>query len=200
MRCAGAARAASARLRARGRGAEAERQPHLLLPTFMARVRSGAATSFSMALMACVRALEKAVRLKAPSFVSPMQKGMPVREWGTYAHRCRAGQGAELEPWYEALRLLVVSWEEAGDAAATLLRMYGADKYTNVAGSSSSGAGDGASGLNWPPASVRPAVERFWASVPETFPRFDHLKDILTYQYDGKPGFRGILFVQQVSS
>ena len=92
----------------------------------------------------------------------------------------------------------MVSWEEAEDAAAMLLRMYGADKYTSIAGSG--GGGDGAGGLSWPPASARPAFQHFWASVTETFPRFDHLKDVLTYQYDGKHCFRGILFVQQVSS
>jgi hypothetical protein len=32
-------------------------------------------------------------------------------------------QLAQLEHWYEAMRLMCVSWEEAEDAATTLLRM-----------------------------------------------------------------------------
>ena len=93
------------------------REPHLMTPTFFARVREGEATAVSLALHACVTAMEEAVRAVDPQFESPLMKA--VSSWGAYAHKRREGSGqgsqlaSRLEHWYEAMRLLVVSWEEA---------------------------------------------------------------------------------------
>lgn len=41
-------------------------------------------------------------------------------------------------------------------------------------------------------------LKQFWESAPSSFPRFEHLKDVLLYKHGASTGpFRGILFVQQ---
>ena len=117
-----------------------------------------------------------------------------------------------LQHWYEALRILLVCWEEAENAAVTFLRMNGMEE-------GAAGGGlppDSTAEEEWPPA-VRLALQReFWAVVPASYPRFDHLKEILLDKLDGSSdeegaqggstlhpsststaAFRGILFVQQ---
>jgi hypothetical protein len=113
-----------------------------------------------------------------------------------YAHKqakmgvC-AAQYAELENWYEAVRLLLNSWGEAEDAAVSLLRMLGTSSGNNV--------GATTTGVTWP-AEVNAQLIEFWRAAPASFPRFEHLRDILLDDYHraGRPGeFRGLLFVEQ---
>jgi hypothetical protein len=105
-----------------GNGAlpHAERKPHRMADTFFERIQSGSATLFSRNLMECIRALEAQVASNA--FTSPLLTHK-VAEWGAIAKKTAPA----LEAWYEALRLLVVSWEEADDAAVMFLRMSGCD-------------------------------------------------------------------------
>ncbi|CAN0503540.1 unnamed protein product [Ectocarpus sp. 8 AP-2014] len=112
---------------------------------------------------------------------------------------------AELEHWYEAVKTMVVSWEEREDDAATILDMFG------CTGSPSHRA---ASEAVWP-GDVRQKISAFWEAVPGSFPRYEKLKNVLLDKYDhhggdgsssssgggggggGKKGFRGIVFVVQ---
>ncbi|CAN0559765.1 unnamed protein product [Ectocarpus sp. 12 AP-2014] len=108
---------------------------------------------------------------------------------------------AELEHWYEAVKTMVVSWEEREDDATTILDMFG------CTGSPSHRA---ASEAVWP-GDVRQKISAFWEAVPERFPRYEKLKNVLLDKYDhhggdgsssgggggGKKGFRGIVFVVQ---
>ncbi|CAB1117769.1 unnamed protein product [Ectocarpus sp. CCAP 1310/34] len=107
---------------------------------------------------------------------------------------------AELEHWYEAVKTMVVSWEEREDDAATILDMFG------CTGSPSHRA---ASEAVWP-SDVRQKISAFWEAVPRTFRRYDKLKNVLLDKYDhhggdgsssggggGKKCFRGIVFVVQ---
>jgi hypothetical protein len=103
-----------------------ERKPHMMMCTFLERQKQGRSTAVSAALFACARAMESELAARDPTFRSPIDQRLPAKKWGTYAHE-RAAKGcilsAELEHWYEAIRLLVVTWEEAEDAAITFLRM-----------------------------------------------------------------------------
>jgi ERCC4-related helicase len=170
----------------RGLVPPADRKPHLMLQTFLARVAAGAAAPLTLALMSAVRAMEAVVRAEPRhrGFASPIDRGAPVREWGEAAHALASASPRfkQLEHYYEALRLLVVSWEAADDAAVTYLRMFGAD---------------GVDRLDAWPAAARGALNTFWAAVPADFPRFEHLCDVLEYKLNGTPGFRGIVFVEQ---
>ncbi|CAM9615817.1 unnamed protein product [Ectocarpus sp. 13 AM-2016] len=110
---------------------------------------------------------------------------------------------AELEHWYEAVKTMVVSWEEREDDAATILDMFG------CTGSPSHRAAPEAV---WP-GDVRQKILAFWEAVPGRFPRYEKLKNVLLDKYDhhggdgtssgggggpgGKKGFRGIVFVVQ---
>ncbi|CAM9514269.1 unnamed protein product [Ectocarpus fasciculatus] len=123
---------------------------------------------------------------------------------------------AELEHWYEAVKTMVVSWEEREDDAATILDMFG------CTGSASHSP---ACEAIWPE-DVRQKISAFWEAVPATFPRYEKLKNVLLDKYDhhggdgssssssssddgghtggkeksdtsGKKGFRGIVFVVQ---
>jgi len=164
-----------------------ERKPHLMHRTFFGRLRAGTSTRVSIDLHKLVVAMESAVVGAIPDFQSPLGHSS-LKTWGEKAHAlasvspmCRS-----LEYWYEALRTLVVSWEEAEDAAVTFLRMSGEEAEEPQ--------------CVWPPA-VRAQLASFWASVPNTFPRFEHLKDSLLYKHEqlanASKEFRGLLFVQQ---
>ncbi|CAM9719263.1 unnamed protein product, partial [Laminaria digitata] len=181
-------------------------------------------------------------RSELPSFSSPLPPNgnLAPREWGTHAHKlARGGHGskksastkkrfgaasargkpaqlarpdavlypmlAELEHWYEATKTLVVTWEEAEDEAAMILDMGGCRARH------SSSAGQRGEEETWP-GSVRQVISAFWAKVPERFPRYEHLKDVLMENgggdgggsggggggiSGGRNGFRGVVFVQK---
>ena len=138
------------RARARPGAARAARKSHELLPAFLHRVKCGTATPFAAALFSVARALEAACAADGPAAWGPARPVLvadrrqeppaPLREWGEWgelAHRLAGDERltttsrarfAQLEHYYEALRLLVVSWEAAPDAAATYLRMVGAGR------------------------------------------------------------------------
>ncbi|CAK0886814.1 unnamed protein product [Prorocentrum cordatum] len=155
----------------------ADRKPHKMSPVFFARLKDGTATAPALGLYRCVRAMEAAVALVDRGFSSPL--GRPVKEWGAYAHGRAGPLYADLEQWYEALRVLCVSWEEGADAAATFLRMRGCEAAEA-----------------WPD-TVQAEVRAFWAATPAEFPRFLHLKTALLREHGRTESFRGLLFVQQ---
>jgi len=163
----------------------AERRPHLLKATFFTRVRPGTATLFAARLVAAIYALEKAAKEELPEFESALKRLSP-KEWGLYANRLgpRSARCAELEYWYEALRLIVISWEAAEDAATEFLRM----SRVEAAGAAA-----------WP-ASALAAKGAFWAGCASAHARFDNLLEVLRYKLDAAPAqqpFRAILFVEQ---
>ena len=147
---------------------------------------AGVCTALSKALAACIKGMEDVVAEEDASFSSPLQR-LAVKEWGKYAHGRAAACSvhyAQLEHWYEAMRVLVVSWEEAEDTAITLLRMTRQDDSE-------------ASSKAWPD-SVCEKLRSFWAQAPTEFPRFEHLKGVLRERHgSSQRAFRGILFVEQ---
>lgn len=87
---------------------------------------------------------------------------------------------ASLEHWYEALRLLVVRWEEDADASVVFLRMMRCHEETSC----------------WHPDAAR-AIVSFFANNPPVSARLDNLCNIL-YEKIGHHGdFRGIIFTKQ---
>ena len=91
-----------------------------------------------------------------------------------------------LEVWYEALRLVVTSWEEAEDLAVSFLRMERADNHC-------------AGGCEYAPApsATKSLVAAFFGGLPTHFPRADNLCEVLLEKFHGPAEFRGIVFVQQ---
>jgi ERCC4-related helicase len=167
---------------------EADRKPHQMKQALLSRIQAGTATQFARDLHSCIAELERVARTTNPVFASPIA-GRPVTAWGGYAHGlsmrgCVAC--AELEHWYEALRLLVTSWEEAEDAATTLLRIHGVHN-------------DGADLTRWRQSdgAAQAACARLWERAPATFPRFDHLLRVLAEKTGTIKDFRGLVFVQQ---
>eukprot|EP00727_Mastigamoeba_balamuthi_P012343 m51a1_g7731 putative probable atp-dependent rna helicase dhx58 (539) ;mRNA; r:162088-164044 len=162
---------------------EDQRKPHLLIPTFFRRVAQGRTTPFASRLLRTIRALEADAALQVRGFRSPISCSGALREWGEYAHSLaqQSRRGAQLEHWYEALRLLVASWESAEDAATEFLRMNGLDAAPE---------------LLWTQGTVQ-VLRQFWQSARSSFARFEHLKDILSYKMDAIQPFRGIVFVTQ---
>ncbi|OLQ10959.1 Endoribonuclease Dicer-like 2a [Symbiodinium microadriaticum] len=164
----------------------AERKPHLMVRTFFDRLQRGMSTQFTKKLFSVVQCLETTVAAVDSGFKSPLQNPAP-RTWGDYAHKRipTCSKLASLEHWYEALRMLVTSWEEAEDAAVAYLQMVGEREPT--------------AGL-WPPV-AEATLAQFWHEAGEYFPRFEHLKDALLYEHATLSrthgSFRGILFVQQ---
>lgn len=152
-----------------------DRKPHLMHATFFARIDQGRATPFSLALIARVREIESTIGSTDLDFRSPLGSAS-LKTWGQYAH-ARAERSValavayhELEHWYEALRLLVISWEEGEDLAVLFLRMmFGGNNN-----------------------------DAFLASQPTTFDRFENMADVLLEKAtEASDSFRGILFVRQ---
>ena len=156
------------------------RKPHLMVQSFFNRVNKRTATTYACDLVQCVRSLEAAILSVDCTFQSPLKDS--VSSWGEYAHkkRLRSSLYGFIEHWYEALRLLVVSWEEAPDASICFLQL-----------TKSLDAG------KWPHP-VDSQIKVFRRNYAEmNMPRLDHLKDMLTYKLENTLMFRGILFVQQ---
>ena len=152
-----------------------QRKPHLMVQTFFSRVAKGTATAYACDLALCVQSLEAVVILVDATFQSPLNG--PVSSWGDYAQK---KQLSFIEHWYEALRLLVVSWEEAFDASICFLHMTNSFDVGK-----------------WPPPTCS-QIQLFRKSYADKqMPRLDHLKDVLTYKLGSIASFRGILFVQQ---
>ena len=87
--------------------------------------------------------------------------------------------------WYEALKIIATSWEEAQDHAVPILEMFKA----------STGATTDL--VTWPESVVRTLIA-FWANVPDKTPRFDCLSEVLVDEYYAREsGFRGIIFVER---
>eukprot|EP00923_Selenidium_pygospionis_P007031 GHVN01012123.1.p1 GENE.GHVN01012123.1~~GHVN01012123.1.p1 ORF type:complete len:634 (-),score=45.91 GHVN01012123.1:209-2110(-) len=177
---------------------EVDRQPHKALPTFFGRIKNGSATPLARRLFSCIEAMEHHMSRSDPSFRSPLSKSNSA-SWGQYAHsraeQTKHKQGnrslsplyAELEHWYEALKVLVTSWEESQDHVVPMLQMFGVPAATT-----------GVS-VMWGD-SVSPLLATFWANAPDTTPRFDCLSEVLLteYQREGRGSdFRGIIFVER---
>ena len=160
-----------------------ERKPHLMHATFFRRIHESKATALSCKLVAIVRTLEKDVRIVDNNFESPL-KSASLRKWGKYANeRIQIHPYfVQLEHWYEALRLIVTSWEEGEDAAIMLLQMMGCHKSNSLS--------------LWPDA-TNSLIEDFFTIQPSSFPRFDNMCTVLKEKIREKKSFRGILFVQQ---
>jgi len=156
-----------------------DRKPHLVYNTVFDRICKGKATEFAISLVNLIRQLEAACSICVPEFKSPLDNPS-LASWGIYAHRfaLRNSLCAEMEHFYEALRLLVGSWEEAEDAAVMFLRMSLTSKNA------------------WPQ-HVQKARDDFLNGLPRTYPRYENLIDRLKYQLDNVETFRGIIFVQQ---
>lgn len=199
---------------------ESDRKPHMMGRMFFSRENAGRNTAFTTRLMACVRAMETAIAKSSEveSFTSPLPpSGMfAVSEWSAYVHKlacngnCDSGSFAptanattsktharpmlaEMEFWYEAVKALVVSWEQDVDTAVTILNLGGYGQSRKNAGG------------EWPPY-VHQLMSSFWREVPANFPRFENLKQVLLAEYERYGGdgnsasgssFRGIVFVQQ---
>lgn len=154
-----------------------------MLRTFLERQKQGASTANSAALFSLVRVMESELAVRDPAFSSPIERRLPPQKWGAYAH-ARAAKGcilsAELEHWYEAIRLLIVTWEEAEDAAITFLRMNRCSQRLT--------------GWSSPTLAL---ARSFLDEAPLTFPRLENLKVTLLSELESRQDFRGLLFVQQ---
>ena len=109
---------------------------------------------------------------------------------GDACARVRSSKAREyeacIEHWYEALRVLAISWEEREDGAAVMLRMNNVHALCKAPS-------------QWP-APVRNRISSFTTSLPPTmsYPRLSQLKLELAREYEERGDqFRGIIFVEQ---
>lgn len=165
----------------------AKRKPHLLLETFLNRMKNGTITPFAKRLVAVIRCMEAELAAEFAGYASPVKPNSQLKEWGAYAHNKsrKSAKFAGIREWYEALRVLVTSWEEAEDAVVYYLRLTGCD-----------GGFEEDVGVAWGQ-SVLASKKLFWVYVPTAFPRFERLKSALIAKVSAVDHFRGILFVQQ---
>jgi superfamily II DNA/RNA helicase len=117
------------------------------------------------------------------SFRSPLNN-ISLRSWGEYAHEriLYSHLYGQLEHWYEALRLLIISWEEGDDAAVTLLCMMKCNQESSLP--------------LWP-ASTHIKIQQFFDMHLASSERFDNMCNVLLEKMDDLPNFRGIIFAQQ---
>jgi superfamily II DNA or RNA helicase len=174
---------------------EKDRVAHLMGPIFFQRVQATPceATALSRQMFKCVQAMEAKLKAVDPTFISQLEHAPgKMKKWGGYANK-RAKKRApecyrDLELWYEALRLLIVTWEEGDYAAVEFLRMGQQHIYAQNVRSA---------GNIWGSDVLR-EHEVFWSIVPPVFPRFAQLKTcLLSEARERGSTFRGILFVNQ---
>ena len=181
-----------------------ERRPHLMCETFEERVAQGKATKFALELMACVESLEKYALEIDASFVSP-RTTHKLKKWESEMHKLAKSTTAKVPPhnyvpsvleelswWYGAVRMLVVTWEEADYAAAHLLQMYNIPElYTTKI----------TEGL-FPrhTSDIHAQVMSFLTTITP-FSRYEQVKRKLCEEFDQQLSlgacFRGIIFVEQ---
>lgn len=165
------------------------RKPHLMLKTFFSRVLNTQATPFANRLARCVLKLEVTMADLNPHFMPPIQSSVPLKQWSSVAHRLAnnhhddlAFMCSQLEFWYEALRVLIISWEEDEYASVLLLRMARCDSLRSCA--------------PWP-IPVTDCIRDFWKHTPQSFARLEELRRVLIQRCEEVPKFRGVLLVQQ---
>lgn len=166
-----------------------ERKPHLMLKTFFSRVLNTQATPFANCLARCVLKMEVTMADLNPQFMPPIQSNVPLKQWSSVAHRLAmnhhddlAFMCSQLEYWYEALRVLIISWEEDEYASVLVLRMARCDSPRSYA--------------PWP-IPVTDCIRDFWKHAPQRFARLDELRRILVQKCEEVPNFRGVVLVQQ---
>ena len=167
---------------------KSDRKEHNMFPMFWARIKAGTATPLVLRLMSCIKEMEGCIQLADRDFESPLSKSSS-ESWGKYAHQRAKQTGSvqcgELEHWYEALKMIATTWEEAQDHVAPILQMFKA----------STGATTDL--VTWPENVVQKLII-FWVNVPDISPRFDCLSEVLLEEYYAREGgFRGIIFVER---
>ncbi|CAN8065644.1 unnamed protein product [Agarophyton chilense] len=173
------------------------RQPHLMLETFLQRCQDGSATVVACMTMAVVQAMETALS-RQDAFETQVQSVPNIRRWSSNAYRlAKQSKCARLKAmyeqlchWYEALRTLVISWEEDDFACVGYLKMMQCNHVYTFQRVWQS----------WP--DVSRVIHHFWTHAPRTFTRLQVLKTVLLQQHhyhglDSGSTFRGIVFVQQ---
>jgi ERCC4-related helicase len=162
-----------------------DRKPHLMHSTFFDRIKKSTATSFSTTLVNTIRVLEDAVKLDMHDFKSPLSN-VSLKTWGEYAKKKsnRHAMFLVLEHFYEALKLLVISWEEHQDIALIYLQMMKVDSAipSNKQPQATS--------------AIKAFFETQWRSV--SLGRLENLYKVLNEKLqDYGQDFRCILFVKQ---
>jgi ERCC4-related helicase len=171
-----------------------ERKPHLMHASFFSRVNNQETSPFVRDYVAVLKELEACVACADSTFRSPLSKPA-LAEWGEYAHkkatnsqlpRTTRDMFLSLEWWFEALRLLVTSWEEGEDMTASFLLMCHHDTSPTAA---------------WP-AGLHACISAFWSEhVSKEYERFTGLKQLLADKMHSAAAsgrtFKGIVFVQQ---
>lgn len=109
-----------------------DRKPHLMLPTFWEQHGNETCSPFATALVKAIRSIEMLCCAADQSFVSPLgNKKIKLAAWGTYAHKKRRRAESHLyellEHLYEALRLVILGWDDldSGSMARIYLKMAG---------------------------------------------------------------------------
>lgn len=144
--------------------------------TLFERVLCGKATVLAGQLVDVVLRMEAAIAAASPKLITtPVRDGRPFVQWTKQAHAAAAiltGTPAArcvvaINPWYTALRILVLSWEHADWAAVKLLHMELCDTDEAIA--------------VWPE-SVAKAIHKFWNVAPRNLQVLFRLRGILTQQ------------------
>ena len=163
--------------------AVADRKPHLTLSTFWDRVDAKKASPFTTDLLRVIAKLESLLSPVLPSFVSPM-RAKKTAEWAEYVLgiKVQGTTGTVLQQTlahcYEAVRILVNSWEQDQDISYIYLEMSLGPIVTGVS-----------------EATIEGFLKKY--SKILTFAKFVELEDVLLQQAASRPAdLRAIVFVQ----
>eukprot|EP01084_Bolivina_argentea_P180703 312186_1 len=160
-----------------------ERKPHLMFDMFWNRCKKNQLTSHAKYMVDIVSLLEQKVQLYFPEFQSPL-KQKKLSSWGCYAHSKKL---YFLEHWYEALRIIVMNWEESVglELAVVYLKMMKIDKFEQT-------------GCIILDNVIIGKINTFFDKYGQFYPKIMSLKDILIEkQKKLKSDLRAIVFVNQ---
>eukprot|EP00457_Paulinella_chromatophora_P003621 gb/GEZN01003629.1/.p1 GENE.gb/GEZN01003629.1/~~gb/GEZN01003629.1/.p1 ORF type:complete len:678 (+),score=89.10 gb/GEZN01003629.1/:25-2058(+) len=174
------------------------RKPHLVHKTFWRRITDRTATSFALNLVSIVRLTEAHLKIASSSSPLSIQK---LAAWGEYAnqrahaHRENARPALEqkflyLEHLYEALRMVVLYWEEPKGCELAVLFLNMMGEKTGISIRDFPRIHDMGSELS------RSVCDFF--DTYDAFPQLTHLIEELLRQHEARPTkLRAVIFVQQ---
>lgn len=173
------------------------RKPHMMVRLFLSRVIHNEATPLGASVLRCVLQLEQTFQTMEPLFLAPFAGQAPMKEWSYSSHRIavqhleEGGKSSQtlgllanmLEYWYEALKVLIVTWEECDYISFLILRMAKCDDHRSF-------------GM-WP-REMADYLKEFWKEMPKEYAKLSALKEALINNFDKfGESFRGIVLVEQ---
>lgn len=180
------------------------REPHRVVETFFERFGMQQNTYLSSATIQVVFMMEACLKKLDPrGFSGLLSMPTNMKKWSMVAFKRSsrvkhklAAMYLELAYWYDALRILIVSWEEDEYAAVWLLLMMNCDTAESRAKWVTKHDHEVCAPQK-DKLTLEETLEIYWIKAPKEFSRLKRLRHVVLEKTAKIEEFRGIIFVQQ---